>query len=86
MDFHIKMEDKYAKIGNKEYINVTNDAGEIIGTRSTPDRVFFRGQTSAKQLHEMYLEHKAKPDYEDLQLSIFDGGCSESCEVYEATL
>ena len=48
-----------------------------------PDRVFFRGQTSAKRLHEMYLEHKENPDYEDLQLSIFDGGCSESCEVYE---
>jgi hypothetical protein len=82
LDFHVEMEDKYAKIGNKEYINVTNDAGEIIGTRAVPDRVFFRGQTSAKQLQEMYLEHKAKPDYEDLQLSIFDGGCSESCEVY----
>lgn len=70
LDFHIEMESKYPQVGNKE---------------NNLDRVFFRGQTSAKQLHEMYLEHKAKPDYEDLQLSIFDGGCSESCEVYSCT-
>lgn len=67
LDFHIEMERKYPQVGNKE---------------NNLDRVFFRGQTSAKRLHEMYLEHKSKPDYEDLQLSIFDGGCSESCEVY----
>lgn len=67
LDFHIEMEEKYPQVGNRE---------------NNIDRVFFRGQTPAKTLHEMYLEHKQKPDYEDLQLSIFDGGCSESCEVY----
>lgn len=70
LGFHIDMERKYPQVGNKD--------GNL-------DRVFFRGQISAKRLHEMYLEHKEKPDYEDLQLSIFDGGCSESCEVYSCS-
>lgn len=82
LDFHLEMESKYPQVGNKDFINVTNDRGDVIDTMLVPDRVFFRGQTSAKKLHEMYLEYKQKPDYEDLQLSIFDGGCSESCEVY----
>lgn len=94
LDFHIEMEEKYPRVGNStEYVKVPylDDNGEqiydendqpIVKYERRPDRVFFRGQTSAKTLHTMYLEHKQKPDYEDLQLSIFDGGCSESCEVY----
>jgi hypothetical protein len=94
LDFHIEMEQKYPRVGNStEYIKIPylDDNGEqlydeddqpLFKHKRRPDRVFFRGQMSAKQLQEMYLEHKAKPDYEDLQLSIFDGGCSESCEIY----
>lgn len=67
LDFHLEMESKYPQVGNK--------ANNI-------DRVFFRGQTSAKQLYDMWVGYKKEPDYEDMQLSIFDGGCSESCEVY----
>lgn len=68
LNFHIKMEELYPQVGNKDEHKL--------------DRVFFRGNTPAKVLQEMYFEWKKKPDYEDLQLSIFDGGCSESCEVY----
>lgn len=94
LDFHIEMEEKYPRVGNStEYVKVPylDDNGEqiydendqpIVKYERRPNRVFFRGQTSGKTLHTMYLEHKQKPDYEDLQLSIFDGGCSESCEVY----
>lgn len=46
------------------------------------DRVFFRGNTPAKTLFKMWEEYEQD---EDLQLNIFDGGCSESCEVYSCT-
>lgn len=94
LDFHIEMEKLYPRVGNStEYVKVSylDDNGEqlyddddqpLFKYKRRPDRVFFRGNVAAKELHKMYLEHKTKPDYEDLQLSIFDGGCSESCEVY----
>ena len=43
-----------------------------------PDRVFFRGNTSAKTLLELWKNNK---DLEQLDMFL-DGGCSESCEVY----
>ena len=43
------------------------------------DRVFFRGQTSASRLLKMW-----KDNSDDTPLHHLDGGCSESCEVYEA--
>lgn len=96
LDFHLEMEAKYPRVGNsKEYIKTPylDDNGEqiydendqpLVKYKRRPDRVFFRGNVSAKQLREMWIDHKKNPDYEDLQLWIFDGGCSESCEVYTA--
>lgn len=42
------------------------------------DRVLFRGNTSAKLLIEMWKENNSNTPGHHL-----DGGCSESCEVYE---
>lgn len=68
LDFHIEMENKYPQVGNKESHNF--------------DRVFFRGNTPARILFDMWKEYEQE---EDLQLNIFDGGCSESCEVYSCS-
>jgi len=64
VDFHKKMEKIHPQTNNKE---------------GYPDRVFFRQNTSALQLIEMW-----KKDRESLDPSIHieDGGCSESCEIY----
>lgn len=65
INFHLEMEDKYPQVGNKDEYNI--------------DRVFFRGNTSAKQLIEIWKDNNDNsPDHH------LDGGCSESCEVYEA--
>lgn len=64
IDFHLEMENKYPQIGNKESHKI--------------NRVFFRGNTSAKQLLDMWKKNNI-----DSPVHHLDGGCSESCEVYE---
>ena len=56
--------------------------GEIlIGGGNQPDikRVFFRGNTSAKTLLDMY---NSKDTLSATADPYQNGGCSESCEVY----
>jgi len=65
IDFHIDMESKYPQVGNKP---------------DNLDRVFFRGQTSALSLLDMW-----KNNNDDTPTHHLDGGCSESCEVYSTT-
>lgn len=48
-----------------------------------PDRVFFRGNTSGLQVLEMYRQDR---DSDDPSIHVYDGGCSESCEVYPMDL
>ena len=62
LDFHINMESMYPQVGNKP---------------NNVDRVFFRGQTSAKTLYSMWKDNEDRTPVHHL-----DGGCSESCEVY----
>lgn len=65
IDFHIQMEEMYPQVGNRESHNI--------------DRVFFRGNTSAKDLLKMWKENR---DSDDPSMHVSTGGCSESCEVY----
>lgn len=53
---------------------------KVVGQKliTYPDRVFFRGNTSALQLLDLWRSNK---DLEQLDMFL-DGGCSESCEVY----
>lgn len=44
-----------------------------------PDRVFFRGQTPAKELLKLWKENR---NSENPDFYVQSGGCSESCEVY----
>lgn len=64
LDFYVEMEGLYPQVGNREDHQF--------------DRVFFRGNTSAKTLLELWENNK---DLEQLDMFL-DGGCSESCEVY----
>lgn len=93
LDFHIKMEREYPRVGNSsEYVEVNyiNESGDYLYDENhkpttyfkrRPDRVFFRGNTSAKDLLKLYKE-----DRENISPNLYtlDGGCSESCEVYFA--
>lgn len=68
LNWHMNMEENYGE----------NGAKQIEGSR----RVFFRGNTPASKLLEMYKTDRASgtPEYhEDMYAN---GGCSESCEVY----
>ena len=67
LDFHIRMEELYPFTGNKENYKIK--------------RVFFRGNTSAKTLLDMYND----TENNSINMNIDpyqNGGCSESCEVY----
>lgn len=64
LDFFVEMERLYPQVGNTEDHKI--------------DRVFFRGNTPAKTLIEMWKNNR---DLEQLDMFL-DGGCSESCEVY----
>jgi hypothetical protein len=64
------MEQQYARVG-----------AEFQKYDDAPDRVFFRGRTSVPMLRKMAEES-------DIRIApsvdmYADGGCSESCEVYE---
>lgn len=65
LDFHIRMEELYPFTGNKENYKIK--------------RVFFRGNTSAKTLLDMY---NSKDTLSATADPYQNGGCSESCEVY----
>ena len=72
-DFPRRMEELYSQAG-------ANRAGE--------HRVFFRGNTSTKGLFAKALiaaeEGAFAANYDSRQFELdFDGGCSESCEIYE---
>jgi 3'-phosphoadenosine 5'-phosphosulfate sulfotransferase (PAPS reductase)/FAD synthetase len=72
-DFFERMEEKYPRVGAE--FQKYNDA---------PDRVFFRGRTSIKTFRLMALNHKDMMARAPTQLDLYvDGGCSESCELYE---
>lgn len=65
INFYLDMENRYPQIGNKN---------------GYPDRVFFRSNTSSKQLLEMWKKNNNDtPDHH------LDGGCSESCEIFEVS-
>lgn len=68
-DFYRKMESKY------KTVNIP-----------TGERVFFRSNTSTEGLFKMYNEFKEAEQKLPKQYDLYaNGGCSESCEVYEIT-
>lgn len=70
LDWHKTMEQKYGSVNNS-----------VEGVH----RVFFRGNTSAEQVINMWKQDRASSSPYQLKLDMYeDGGCSESCEVYEA--
>jgi hypothetical protein len=70
LDWHEKMESLYAKSG-------ANKTGEY-------ERVFFRGNTSAVKVKEMWKNDRDSPQPFQTVLGFYeDSGCSESCEVYD---
>lgn len=62
--FHMLMERKYPQVGNKP---------------GYPDRVFFRGNTPAHKILEMWDQDRRSQNPSN---KVDDGGCSESCEIY----
>lgn len=68
LEFHKRMESTYPQVGNSN--------------ANSPNRVFFRGNTSAETLHQMYLDDRKTGATEVVVGMYEDGGCSESCEVY----
>lgn len=66
-DFYDRMETLYSKVGPQK--------GE---------RVFFRGNLNTKDLKLLYEEHKNSMNKKVFPINLYDnGGCSESCEVYD---
>lgn len=91
MDFYLKMEDLYPTQGNTSSViehfyyddngnYMLDENGNLLKYYTKrPDRVFFRGNTSARILLDLYKEDRGGLDP---SLYTLDGGCSESCEVY----
>lgn len=72
-DFFERMEAKYPRVG-----------AEFAKYNDAPDRVFFRGRTSVKTFRQMAIAHQEMTARAPTQLDLYaDGGCSESCELYE---
>lgn len=72
-DFFERMEAMYPRIG-----------AEFAKYKDAPDRVFFRGRTSVKTFRQMAIAHQEMAARAPTQLDLYaDGGCSESCELYE---
>lgn len=70
LDWHIDMEQKY---------------GSVKCPIENTKRVFFRGNTTAKGVIEMWKQDRQNSPTQ-LALDLYEnGGCSESCEVYEST-
>jgi hypothetical protein len=75
-DFFERMEEKYPRVGAE--FQKYNDA---------LDRVFFRGRTSIKTFRKMAIAHQDMMARAPTQLDLYaDGGCSESCELYETEI
>jgi hypothetical protein len=69
LDWHNKMEQKY---------------GSVKCPIENTKRVFFRGNTSAEGVIEMWKQDRENTPTQ-LSLDLYEnGGCSESCEVYES--
>lgn len=72
-DFFERMEYEYPRIG-----------AEFDKYSDAPDRVFFRGRISIKAFRQMAIEHKDMMARSKTQMDLYtDGGCSESCELYD---
>lgn len=72
-DFFERMETMYPRIG-----------AEFAKYSDAPDRVFFRGRTSVKAFRQMAIAHQDMIARSPTQMDLYaDGGCSESCELYE---
>jgi len=70
LDWHKSMEQKY---------------GSVKCPIENTKRVFFRGNTSAEGVIEMWKQDRQNSPTQ-LTLDLYEnGGCSESCEVYEST-
>jgi len=72
-DFFDRMEQQYGRVG-----------AEFQKYSDAPDRVFFRGRTSVAMLRKMAEESAVRvaPTID----MYADGGCSESCELYETVV
>ena len=74
-DFNEAMERQYGGIGP-----------EFAKHPESPSRVFFRGRTPTTVIRQLFTEgSKCEKDLARLRSLAEDGGCSESCEVYETT-
>jgi 3'-phosphoadenosine 5'-phosphosulfate sulfotransferase (PAPS reductase)/FAD synthetase len=72
-DFFERMERQYGRVG-----------AEFDKCPDAPDRVFFRGRTSVPMLRQMAQESVVRvAPIVDIYA---DGGCSESCELYETVV
>lgn len=73
LDWHKRMEHTYGQFGARKE-----------GDNSS--RVFFRGNISATTLQKMYVDDRSSQLPTELAMDMYsDGGCSESCEVYETS-
>jgi hypothetical protein len=72
-DFFERMEQQYGRVG-----------AEFQKYPDAPNRVFFRGRTSVPMLRKMVEESEVRvtPSVD----MYADGGCSESCELYETVV
>lgn len=72
-DFFERMEQQYGRVG-----------AEFQKYPDAPNRVFFRGRTSVPMLRKMAEESEVRvaPSVD----MYADGGCSESCELYETVV
>lgn len=72
-DFFERMEEKYGRVG-----------AEFAKYDDAPDRVFFRQRMSIKTFRQMAIKQADELSRMPTQLDLYaDGGCSESCELYE---
>jgi len=72
-DFFERMEEKYGRVG-----------AEFAKYDDAPDRVFFRQRMSIKNFRQMAIKQADELSRMPTQLDLYaDGGCSESCELYE---
>ena len=72
-DFFERMEEKYGRVG-----------AEFAKYDDAPDRVFFRQRMSIKNFRQMAIKQADELSRIPTQLDLYaDGGCSESCELYE---
>lgn len=72
-DFFERMEAQYPRVGP-----------EFAKYADAPDRVFFRGRTSVRAFRTLASTNQGAPARAPTQGDLYaDGGCSESCELYE---